>query len=121
MAATGVAIMDGMIASARMTSRREVDTSCIASIPLDQGLRLGLEESANFPSGRYCVNAVSMSGQETSLTKKRRGPKPTGQGHVVGVRLHPDDLAELDAWIAERSPPPSRPEAIRTLLKKALK
>ena len=55
------------------------------------------------------------------LTGKRRGPKPTGKGHVVGVRLQPDDLAALDAWILDQEPRPSRPEAIRTLLKEVLK
>jgi hypothetical protein len=100
-----------------MTARREVATSCIASIPLEQGLRLDLGESANFPSGRYCVNAVYMDGQETSLTQKRRGPKPTGQGHVVGVRLQPSDLEALDAWIASHEGDQSRPEAIRKLMR----
>lgn len=61
-----------------------------------------------------------MDGQETSLTKKRRGPKPTGQGHVVGVRLHPDDLAALDAWIEAEDRFLSRPEAMRRLLRTAL-
>lgn len=61
-----------------------------------------------------------MDGQETSLTKKRRGPKPTGQGHVVGVRLQPDDLAALDAWIADQGGGQSRAEAVRRLLKERL-
>ena len=61
-----------------------------------------------------------MSGQETSLTRKRRGPKPTGQGHVVGVRLQPDDLAALDSWVATQEDEPARPEAIRRLMRHAL-
>jgi cytochrome c553 len=61
-----------------------------------------------------------MDSQQTSLTKKR-GPKPTGQGHVVGVRLHPEQLAQLDAWIAAQPlPAPSRPEAVRQLLEKGM-
>lgn len=56
-----------------------------------------------------------MSGQETSVSKKR-GPKPTGWGIPVMVRLRPDQLAALDAWIEQRDPRPSRPEAIRTIL-----
>lgn len=57
-----------------------------------------------------------MAGQETVLTKKR-GPKPTGKGQLIGVRLQPDQLAALDAWIAQQDEPrPSRPEAIRKLL-----
>jgi hypothetical protein len=58
-----------------------------------------------------------MDGQETSLTKKRRGPKPTGQGHVVGVRLQPADLDALDAWIEAQGDQPSRPEAVRKLIR----
>ena len=57
-----------------------------------------------------------MTSQETALTRKR-GPKPTGQGHVVGVRLHPSDLSALDAWIAAHDEPISRPEAVRQLMR----
>lgn len=61
-----------------------------------------------------------MSGQQTPLTKKKRGPAATGQGHVVGVRLHPPQLERLDAWIAEQPDTPARPEAVRRLLDQAL-
>jgi hypothetical protein len=36
------------------------------------------------------------------------------------VRLQPDQLAALDAWIARDPSGPSRPEAIRTILRDAL-
>jgi hypothetical protein len=36
------------------------------------------------------------------------------------VRMQPDQLAGLDAWIAGQDPPPSRPEAIRRLVEKGL-
>jgi hypothetical protein len=50
------------------------------------------------------------------------GRPPTGIGHLVGVRLAPDQLAELDKWIAAQpDPKPSRPEAIRVLLRERLK
>jgi len=62
-----------------------------------------------------------MSGQETSLTRKRRGPKPTGQGHVVGVRLHAEDLAAVDRWASEQTDKPSRPEAIRRIIRRGLR
>ena len=61
-----------------------------------------------------------MSGQQTQLTKKRRGPAPTGVGTLVGVRLHPPQLAALDAWIARQPAELSRPEAVRQLLAEAL-
>jgi len=76
--------------------------------------------SANFPSARYCVNTRSMAAQDTVLTKKRRGPAPTGKGVLVGVRLQPEMLTALDRWIVERAPGTSRPEAIRTILSTAL-
>lgn len=57
-----------------------------------------------------------MSGQET-VQPKKRGPQPTGKGTPIQVRLQPDQLAALDAWIAQQSDPrPSRPEAIRLIL-----
>jgi hypothetical protein len=63
-----------------------------------------------------------MSGQETLIPKKRRGPKPSGQGTPIMVRLHADQLTALDEWIAAQGKPmPTRPEAIRQLLKDRLK
>jgi hypothetical protein len=61
-----------------------------------------------------------MASQET-LQPKKRGPKPTGQGTPVQVRLHHDQLAALDAWIARQpEPKPTRPEAVRQILAGAL-
>jgi hypothetical protein len=54
--------------------------------------------------------------RQTVITKKRRGPPPTGKGELIGVRLQPPALASLDAWIASQKPAPSRPEAIRHIL-----
>lgn len=57
-----------------------------------------------------------MDDQETLITKKR-GPKPTGIGTLIGVRMLPDLLAALDDWIARQTDPkPSRPEAARRIL-----
>lgn len=61
-----------------------------------------------------------MASQETLITKKRRGPKPTGIGQLIGVRLQPEAVAALDAWIKEQKDRPSRPEAIRRLLREML-
>ncbi|MDP2359064.1 MAG: hypothetical protein Q8M31_23805 [Beijerinckiaceae bacterium] len=61
-----------------------------------------------------------MIGQSV-LAKKRRGPAPTGKGQQIVVRVHPPLLDPLDAWIANQpTPQPSRPEAIRRLLARAL-
>jgi hypothetical protein len=54
--------------------------------------------------------------RQTVITKKRRGPAPTGKGTPVGVRLQPDRLSAVDAWIARQAAPMTRPEAIRAML-----
>src|SRR3984885_6253261 len=54
--------------------------------------------------------------RQTVITKKRRGPAPTGKGTLVGVRLQPDRLSAVDAWIAKQNAPMTRPEAIRATL-----
>ena len=49
------------------------------------------------------------------------GRPPTGIGRTIGLRLYPDIEAALDAWIAKQpSPKPSRPEAIRRILRDKL-
>jgi len=53
--------------------------------------------------------------------KTRRGrPKTTGRGEGIMLRLHPPLLHALGSWIANQEPRPSRPEAIRRLLERAL-
>ena len=53
--------------------------------------------------------------------KKKMGRPPTGIGPAIGLRLYPDLEADLDAWIARQpDPKPSKPEAIRRLLKMAI-
>jgi hypothetical protein len=59
--------------------------------------------------------------RQTVITKKRRGPAPTGKGTLIGVRLQPAPLKALDAWVAKQKPPMTRPEAIRALLAEALR
>lgn len=57
-----------------------------------------------------------MSKSTTVITqKKQRGPKPTGKGTLIGVRLQPDLLTQVDAWSAKQTIE-SRPEAIRQLI-----
>ena len=52
--------------------------------------------------------------------RKKPGPPKTGVGHAVGVRLHADLMARLDAWIAKQAVPVTRPLAIRILIERAL-
>jgi hypothetical protein len=63
---------------------------------------------------------VNVLGQDTLAPKKKRGPAPTGVGTSLNVRLQPEQLAALDAWIARQLDDPSRPEAVRKLLAVAL-
>ena len=53
-------------------------------------------------------------------TKKRGRPKTTGKGELIGVRILPPLLKELDAWIRGQESRPSRPEAIRRFLERGL-
>jgi hypothetical protein len=58
--------------------------------------------------------------KQTVITKKRRGPAPTGKGTLIGVRLQPSQLHALDAWIAKQTSPLTRPEAIRAMMETIL-
>src|SRR3954466_12962576 len=50
--------------------------------------------------------------------KRGRGRPKTGIGPNIGLRLYPELEAALDAWIAAQPEPrPSRPEAIRRILR----
>ena len=62
---------------------------------------------------------VSMA-RQTVISKKKRGPAPTGKGIPILTRLQPHQLAKLDAWAAAQDDRPSRPEALRRLASKAL-
>jgi hypothetical protein len=81
--------------------------------------RRSMNSTAAFLPSRICVNTVPMK-KQTVITKKRRGPPPTGIGTLVGVRLQPAQLKPLDAYIAKQKPPMTRPQAIRILLAEAL-
>ncbi len=72
-------------------------------------------EVFSFPSACFRASIVSMA-KQTVLAKKRRGPAPTGKGLQVVVRLQPDQLAALDAWIAIQDASLTRPEAMRAML-----
>lgn len=63
------------------------------------------------------VRGSTIAGTE----KRKRGRPPTGIGRNIGLRLYPEMEAAIDAWIARHpDPKPSKPEAIRQLLEKAL-
>lgn len=45
---------------------------------------------------------------------KRKRPEQTGT--LIGVRLQPEQLSALDAWIGANAPEATRPEGIRKIL-----
>jgi hypothetical protein len=57
----------------------------------------------------------------TVVTKKKRGPPPTGKGVQVGERWQPPELAGIDAWIAAHDKDLTRGQAIRRLVELGLK
>lgn len=65
----------------------------------------------------HLLRGCAIAGTE----KRSRGRPKTGIGPNIGLRLYPELEAALDAWIAEQpEPKPSRPEAIRRILRTAL-
>jgi hypothetical protein len=58
--------------------------------------------------------------KKTPISKKRRGPAPTGVGKGQLVRMHDQLIAEIDAWTAAQDGELSRPEAIRRLVELGL-
>ena len=54
------------------------------------------------------------------ITRKKRGPPATGKGMLIGVRLQPSALGQVDRWAHSQKDNPSRPEAIRRLVEIAL-
>ena len=56
----------------------------------------------------------------SDVTKRRGRPPTTGKGAPVTVRLQPPDLEALDAWRAAHEDVPSRPEAVRLLIRNVL-
>jgi metal-responsive CopG/Arc/MetJ family transcriptional regulator len=59
--------------------------------------------------------------RQSVLSQKKRGPPATGKGTLIGVRLQPPDLSALDEWVAAQKDKPSRPEAIRRLVRQVLR
>lgn len=51
---------------------------------------------------------------------KRGGRPKTGIMPPIGVRLYPEQLSCIDAWIEQQPDQPTRPEAIRRLVEKGL-
>ena len=64
---------------------------------------------------------MSKSVRDSKKSKPKIGrPKTTGPGKAQIVRMHDQQIAEIDAWIAMRETEMSRPEAIRRLVELGL-
>jgi hypothetical protein len=62
-----------------------------------------------------------MSKSTLSDNRKKRIGRPRVGAMLIGVRVPPAGVAELDAWIKKHAPDLSRPEAIRRLVELGLK
>ena len=58
--------------------------------------------------------------RQSVISRKKRGPLPTGKGVPILVRIQPPLLSTLDVWIAKQDISFTRPEAIRRLIELAL-
>jgi hypothetical protein len=62
-----------------------------------------------------------MSKSTLSDNRKKRIGRPRVGAMLIGVRVPPAGVAELDAWIKKHAPDLSRPEAIRRLVELGLR
>jgi len=54
------------------------------------------------------------------VIRKKRGRPPTGQDPVTAVRLSPALKSQIEDWAKQQPDNPSRSEAIRRLVERAL-
>jgi hypothetical protein len=59
-------------------------------------------------------------GRQSVISRKKRGPPPTGKGVPILVRIQPLLLRTLDEWIGNQEVSITRPQAIRRLMEIAL-
>ena len=66
----------------------------------------------NFFQARPRILMVSMAKKQTVVAqKKKQDPAPRGINPMIGVRMPHEELARLDAFIADQPEPMNRPEA----------
>jgi hypothetical protein len=92
---------------------------CSARSMTNSTAQVRSEREAQLPTDSVWCYHECVSESTRDNTKRRRAKQA---GTLVGVRLQPEGLTALDAFIAQ-SPDPgsSRPEAIRALMDEALK
>jgi metal-responsive CopG/Arc/MetJ family transcriptional regulator len=59
-------------------------------------------------------------GRQSVISRKKRGPPPTGKGVPILVRIQPPLLRTLDEWIGNQEVSITRPQAIRRMIEIAL-
>ena len=65
---------------------------------------------------------MTKSIRDSKKSKPKIGrPKTTGPGQAQVVRMHDQQIAAIDAWVALQDAEISRPEAIRRLVELGLK
>jgi hypothetical protein len=63
---------------------------------------------------------IRVMGRQSVISRKKRGPPPTGKGVPILVRIRPPLLRTLDEWIGNQEVSITRPQAIRRLIEIAL-
>ena len=86
------------------------------AIPLDRGWSEPGGKS-HLPSGSNFMYGLFMS--DAIVRTEKRG-RPRTDATSIHLTLPPADLDALDAWIANDGSKPSRPEAIRRILRQGL-
>jgi hypothetical protein len=71
--------------------------------------------NASYPRLDFLLSDI-MSKSIIDNKKKKGAGRPRVGATLIGVRVPPAGLAELDSWIKENAPDLSRPEAIRRLI-----
>ena len=82
-------------------------------------VRAGAEEPPS-PRLAFVISRNMTKSIRDSKKSKIGRPKTTGPGQPQVVRMHDQQIAEIDSWIASQEAEISRPEAIRRLVELGL-
>jgi hypothetical protein len=85
-------------------------------------VRAGAEVDASPRLAFVISQTMTKSIRDSKKSKPKIGrPKTTGPGQAQVVRMHDQQIAAIDAWVALQDTEISRPEAIRRLVELGLK
>lgn len=88
----------------------------MGSVVVRAGSEVAASCSARFP----CYRENIARQVRDNMKKPNPKPRPKATGTLIGVRLQEPELAAVDGWRKKQADIPTRPEAIRRLLGKAL-